>query len=160
MSTLRLNTGDRVTVEGHRILGGLMNLTRRRFLIAAGTATALSVTACAARAGSTPADNQFTVTHTDGFPIVPIDVDAFLLQRQRTRGVGVHSVENVGAGAVQVERVQLGREAVGSPRAADVAQRALQSVVLVSEGAAYGVIPKGATGSYVRTLVNLAKQLG
>jgi leucyl aminopeptidase len=29
-----------------------------------------------------------------------------------------------------------------------------------NEGAAYGVIPKGATGSYVRTLVALAKQLG
>jgi leucyl aminopeptidase len=29
-----------------------------------------------------------------------------------------------------------------------------------NEGAAYGVIPKGATGSYVRTLVTLAKQLG
>ena len=29
-----------------------------------------------------------------------------------------------------------------------------------NEGAAYGVIPKGATGSYVRTLVALAKRLG
>ena len=29
-----------------------------------------------------------------------------------------------------------------------------------NENAAYGVIPKGATGSYVRTLVALAKQLG
>ena len=29
-----------------------------------------------------------------------------------------------------------------------------------NDGAAYGVIPKGATGSYVRTLVALAKQLG
>lgn len=45
-----------------------MDVTRRRFLIAAGTATAISamsVTACAARARSEPADNQFTVTHTD-----------------------------------------------------------------------------------------------